>query len=164
MAEFNLLDDSGNTLPRAGWVASADSAEVAGENGAAANAIDGNTARSGTRSGRPRARRTRTGSASTWAPRRAWAASATCRAGASVNGTIALFRFYVSQRRRQLGRAGGHRRLPHLGATAAEKTVLFTIADAQPRADCCSTPAAQSSTQGQAARWRCRPATPTATR
>ncbi len=44
MAEFDLLDDLGRLLPRAGWSVSADSAELAGENGAAVNAIDGNPA------------------------------------------------------------------------------------------------------------------------
>ena len=44
MAEFNLLDDAGRVLARTGWSVSADSAEAAGENGAAANAIDGNAA------------------------------------------------------------------------------------------------------------------------
>lgn len=44
MAEFNLLDTSGTAISRSGWTVSADSAELAGENGAAANAIDGNAA------------------------------------------------------------------------------------------------------------------------
>lgn len=41
MAEFGLLDTGGATIPRTGWAVSADSEETAGENGAAANAIDG---------------------------------------------------------------------------------------------------------------------------
>ncbi|MBC8055542.1 MAG: discoidin domain-containing protein, partial [Rhizobiales bacterium] len=41
MAEFNLLDEAGAVIPRAGWAVSADSVETEGENGAAARAIDG---------------------------------------------------------------------------------------------------------------------------
>ncbi|MFM2054003.1 MAG: hypothetical protein RL456_2040 [Pseudomonadota bacterium] len=43
-AEIELLGTDGRPLPRAGWTASADSAETAGENGAAANVLDGNAA------------------------------------------------------------------------------------------------------------------------
>ena len=43
-AEINLLNDEGQALDRSGWVVSASSQELAGENGAAANAIDGNAA------------------------------------------------------------------------------------------------------------------------
>ena len=41
MAEFNVLDSNGAILPRTGWVASADSVELVGENAPASNAIDG---------------------------------------------------------------------------------------------------------------------------
>lgn len=41
MAEFNLLDGSGAVMPRSGWAVSVDSVEMAGENGAAVRAIDG---------------------------------------------------------------------------------------------------------------------------
>jgi YVTN family beta-propeller protein len=43
-AEINLLGLDGQPLSRSGWQVSADSQEVVGENGAAANAIDGNAA------------------------------------------------------------------------------------------------------------------------
>ena len=43
MAEFNLLDTNGAVMSRTGWVASADSVELVGENAPASNAIDGNT-------------------------------------------------------------------------------------------------------------------------
>lgn len=43
MAEFNVLDTAGVPIPRSGWSVSADSQELQGENGAATNAIDGNT-------------------------------------------------------------------------------------------------------------------------
>ncbi len=42
MAEFNLVNEQGALLARSNWKASADSVELQGENGAAANAIDGN--------------------------------------------------------------------------------------------------------------------------
>jgi YVTN family beta-propeller protein len=41
-AEINLLDDGGQLLARGGWTVTADSEERVAENGAAANAIDGN--------------------------------------------------------------------------------------------------------------------------
>ena len=41
MTEFNLLDASGAVIPRTGWTVSADSAETQAEDGAVANAIDG---------------------------------------------------------------------------------------------------------------------------
>ena len=44
VAEFELLDDQGRIVSRNGWSASADSVEMNAENGAAANAIDGNPA------------------------------------------------------------------------------------------------------------------------
>ena len=44
MAEFDLLGEDGSPLSRSGWKVQADSAEIAGEAGAAANAIDGNPA------------------------------------------------------------------------------------------------------------------------
>jgi hypothetical protein len=44
MSEFNVLDASGNPLPRSGWTVSADSQETAAANNAAVEAIDGNPA------------------------------------------------------------------------------------------------------------------------
>ncbi len=150
MAEFNLLDDNGNTLPRAGWVASADSAELAGENGAAANALDGNAA-------------------TIWHTQ--WQAAnpphphwfrvdmgGTARLGGfrylprsgGGNGTMALFRFYVSSDGVNWGEPVATGDFRTLGAAAAEKTVLFSLALPN-RAPLITTPAAQSGTQGQAA-------------
>ncbi len=43
-AEVNLLGGTDPALPRTGWTVAADSQETAGENGAAANVLDGNTA------------------------------------------------------------------------------------------------------------------------
>jgi YVTN family beta-propeller protein len=151
MAEFNLLDDAGNPLPRAGWVASADSAELVGENGAAINAIDGNTAtiwHTQWQAANP--------------PHPHWFAvdmGATARLSGfrylprqsgTVNGTIALFRFYVSSDGVNWGAPVAEGDFRTMGATTAEKTVRFTLAGSN-RAPTIATPAAQSSTQGQAA-------------
>lgn len=43
MAEFDLLDGSGQPIDRSGWIASADSEETVDEPGYASNAIDGDT-------------------------------------------------------------------------------------------------------------------------
>ncbi|MCE7990242.1 MAG: DUF1929 domain-containing protein [Caldilinea sp. CFX5] len=43
VAEFNVLDENGNPINRTGWVISADSQEMQGENGVASNVADGNT-------------------------------------------------------------------------------------------------------------------------
>ena len=150
MAEFNLLDDNGNTLPRTGWVASADSVELVGENGAATNAIDG--------------------SASTYWHTQWQAASPThphwftVDMGSSArlggfrylprpgggNGTIALFRFYVSSDGVSWGSPVATGDFRTLGAAADEKAVRFTIGLAN-RAPSITTPSAQSSIAGKAA-------------
>jgi large repetitive protein len=148
MAEFNLLDDNGNTLPRAGWVASADSVELGGENGAAANALDGNAATIW---------HTQWQTANPTHPH--WFSvdmGGTVRLGGfrylprsgGGNGTIALYRFYVSADGINWGNPVASGDLRTLGANADEKTVRFTIA-APNRAPVVTTPAAQSSTQGQ---------------
>jgi large repetitive protein len=150
MAEFNLLDDNGNTLSRTGWVASADSAELGGENGAAANALDGNAATIW---------HTQWQTANPAHPH--WFSvdmGATARLGGfrylprsgGGNGTIALYRFYVSTDGVNWGSPVASGDLRTLGANADEKTVRFTIGGAN-RAPVIATPAAQSSTQGQAA-------------
>jgi large repetitive protein len=150
MAEFNLLDDNGNTLPRAGWVASADSVELGGENGAAANALDGNAATIW---------HTQWQTANPAHPH--WFSvdmGGTARLGGfrylpragGGNGTLALYRFYVSTDGINWGTPVATGDLRTLGANADEKTVRFTIA-APNRAPVITTPAAQSSTQGQAA-------------
>ena len=106
MAEFNLLDDHGNTLPRTGWQASADSVELAGENGAAANAIDGNPATfwhtqwQAASPPHPHSLVVDLGTTARLAGFRYLP-----RAGGG-NGTIALYHFYVSDRRHQLGQPG----------------------------------------------------------
>jgi YVTN family beta-propeller protein len=150
MAEFNLLDENGNALPRAGWVASADSVELVGENGAATNALDGNTTTIW---------HTQWQAASP--PHPHWFAvdmGGTARLGGfrylprqggTVNGTIALFRFYVSTDGVNWGEPVATGDFRTMGATSAEKTVRFTLALPN-RAPTLVTPSAQSSTQGQA--------------
>jgi large repetitive protein len=149
MAEFNLLDDNGTTLPRTGWSVSADSVELLGENGAAANAIDGNAATIW---------HTQWQTANPVHPH--WFTvdlGATARLGGfrylprsgGGNGTVALYRFYVSSDGINWGSPVVSGDLRTLGANAAEKTVRFTLAGAN-RAPTVATPAAQSSTQGQA--------------
>jgi large repetitive protein len=149
MAEFNLQDDNGNTLPRAGWVASADSVELGGENGAAANALDGNAATIW---------HTQWQTANPTHPH--WFSvdmGTTARLGGfrylprsgGGNGTIALYRFYVSTDGVNWGSPVATGDLRTLGANADEKTVRFTIAGPN-RAPVMTTPAAQSSAQGQA--------------
>src|SRR6185369_13199244 len=44
VAELNMLDPNGQPIARTAWTVTADSEELAGENGAAHNAIDGNNA------------------------------------------------------------------------------------------------------------------------
>ncbi|MFN0040229.1 MAG: PA14 domain-containing protein [Burkholderiales bacterium] len=149
MAEFNLLDDNDNTLPRTGWVASADSAELVGQNGAAVNALDGNVATIW---------HTQWQAASP--PHPHWFSvdmGGTARLGGfrytprtdSPNGAIALFRFYVSTDGINWGSPVATGDFRTMGATAAEKTVRFSLALPN-RAPSIATPVAQSSTQGQA--------------
>jgi YVTN family beta-propeller protein len=96
MAEFDLLDDLGRILPRAGWTVSADSVELTGENGAAANAIDGNPATiwhtqwQTASPGYPHSFVVNLGGAQNLGGFRY-----TPRSGGG-NGTIATYRFYVS--------------------------------------------------------------------
>ena len=151
MAELNLLDDLGNTLSRTGWQASADSVELAGENGAAPNAIDGSPATfwhtqwqaaspppSALARGRPRHDR-RVLAGFRYLP----------RAGGG-NGTIALFNFYVSADGIHWGNPVASGDFRTMGAAAAEKTVLFSLEPPANRPPTIGTPAAQSSMQGQA--------------
>ncbi len=149
MAEFNLLDDVGNILQRAGWQASADSVETTGENGVAANAIDGNA---------NTIWHTQWQAASP--PHPHWFVvnlGTTARLGGfrylprtgGGNGTIALFRFYVSSDGVNWGNPVASGDFRTMGAAAAEKTVLFSLEPPANRPPLITTPASQSSTQGQ---------------
>ena len=126
MAELNILNAAGTALPRTGWKASADSAEIQGENGAAANAIDGNAA-------------------TIWHTQ--WVAANPVpphwfvvdmgstqnvggfkylpRAGGG-NGTLATYNVFLSQDGVNWGAAVNAGDFRTMGAAAAEKTVMFT--------------------------------------
>lgn len=123
IAEFDLLDDAGHTLSREGWKATADSA---GANEAAANAIDGDAA-------------------SLWHTR--WEGSAVPmphaltldlgrqqaisgfrllpRQDGSRNGTVARFRVYVSVDGRNWGAPVEQGTLAGAGDPLAERVVVF---------------------------------------
>jgi large repetitive protein len=149
MAEFNLLDDNGSTLPRTGWSASADSVELTGENGAAANAIDGNAAtiwHTQWQAASPLHPHTFTVDLGTTA--RLGGFRYLPRAGGG-NGTVALYNFYVSADGVNWGSPVASGDLRTLGPNADEKTVRFTLALPN-RAPVLATPAPQSSTTGQA--------------
>ncbi len=149
MAEFNLQDDNGITLPRTGWAASADSVELTGENGAAVNAIDGNAAtiwHTQRQAASPAHPHTFTVDLGTTA--RLGGFRYLPRAGGG-DGTIALYNFYVSADGVNWGNPVASGDLRTLGANADEKTVRFTLAQGN-RAPVLATPAGQSGTQGQA--------------
>ena len=125
MAEFNVLNTAGTNLPRTGWKASADSAELAGENGAAANAIDGNvstiwhTQWVGANPVPPHWFTVDMGSVQTisgfkYLPR-----------SNSPNGTIANYSVYLSNDGVSWGNPVNTGDFRTMGAMTAEKTVVF---------------------------------------
>jgi large repetitive protein len=125
MAEFELLDDLGRVLPRTGWSVSADSAEIAGENGAAANAIDGNLATiwhtqwQAASPAYPHNLVVSLGGAQSLGGFRY-----TPRSGGG-NGTVATYRFYVSSDGVTWGSPLASGDLRQLGANSEVKTVYF---------------------------------------
>jgi YVTN family beta-propeller protein len=125
MAEFELLDDLGRVLPRNGWTVAADSAELAGENGAAINAIDGNPATiwhtqwQAASPAYPHSFVVNLGGAQSLGGFRY-----TPRAGGG-NGTVATYRFYVSSDGVNWGSPIRSGDLRLLGANADTKTVYF---------------------------------------
>ena len=147
MAELNLLDDNGATLSRAGWVVSADSFEV-GEG--PARIIDGN----------PETQwHTQWQLAAPTHPHWVVVNMGTPRRlggfrylpyGSDGTGRIALFNFYVSADGINWGSPVASGDFRTMGTPEAEKTVLFTAAQPN-RPPALITPAAQSSTLGQAA-------------
>jgi large repetitive protein len=147
MAELNLLDESGATVSRSGWVVTADSFEV-GEG--PARIIDGN----------PETQwHTQWQSAAPTHPHWVVVDMGTQRRlggfrylpyGSDGTGRIALFNFYVSADGINWGSPVVSGDFRTMGAPEAEKTVLFAVAQPN-RPPVVSTPSAQSSTQGQAA-------------
>ncbi|HEX6239327.1 MAG TPA: discoidin domain-containing protein, partial [Polyangiales bacterium] len=125
-AEINLLDDNGQVMPRGAWTVSADSAELAGENGAPSNAIDGNTASvwhtqwQGANPPPPHRFTIDLGGAFKvrglrYLPRQ----------DTGNNGSIAQFRVYVSSDGVNWGVPVSSGNFVNLGAAKAEKTVYF---------------------------------------
>ncbi len=151
MAEFNLLDEQGNTLPRTGWLASADSVDLGNWGGAAGSAIDGSiysiwhTQWQTAAPAHPHWFSVDLGAASRLSGFRYLP-----RQDPSPNGNIALFRFYVSNDGVNWGQPVASGDFQLMGPLSAEKTVRFALGGAN-RAPVLATPASQSSTQGQAA-------------
>ncbi|HXI57084.1 MAG TPA: galactose oxidase-like domain-containing protein, partial [Polyangia bacterium] len=125
-AEINLLGDGGQTLPRAGWTISADSAEVSGENGAAANAVDGNTVTYwhtkwlGGSPGPPHWFKIDLGAEAVVTGLRYLP-----RPPGNINGTIAQYRIYVSHDGINWGAPVAQGTFAGSGAVSDEKTVRF---------------------------------------
>jgi large repetitive protein len=150
MAELNLLDSSGNAIPRAGFQVTTDSEELTGENGAAINAIDGNNATIW---------HTQWKNANPAPPH--WfvvdmAVGATTLSGirylprqdGATNGNIAAFRIYLSVNGTDWGTPIAEGDFTTMGATAAEKTVLFPVVQPN-RPPVLTAPADQTTAQGQ---------------
>jgi YVTN family beta-propeller protein len=125
MAEFNLLDANGNPLPRNGWLVQASSAETAGENGAATNAIDGNpstwwhTQWQGAQPAHPHRFTVDLGS-----PQRLGGLRYLPRPGGG-NGTVALWRLLTSADGVSWNQVLASGDLRDLGGEGEEKTVYF---------------------------------------
>ena len=125
MAEFNLLGSNGAVLDRTGWTATADSAELVGENGKVAHILDGNTSTIW---------HTQWYSATPKPPH--WVVvdmravqsitgfRYTPRAGGG-NGTVAAYRLFVSMDGVAWGSPVVQGDLKTLGAANLEKTVVF---------------------------------------
>lgn len=150
MAEFSLLSPTGAVLPRTGWVASASSQELVGEPGAAANAVDGSTASlwhtqwSGATPRPPHSFVVDLGS-----PQSLGGLRYLPRQDGSTNGTIAQFRFYLSNDGVAWGSPVASGDFSALGAPAALKEVRFTVGPPPAnRPPAVLTPAAQTGTVG----------------
>ena len=125
MAELTLLDDAGQPIPRTGWSATADSAELVGANNPALNAIDGNPATFWhtqwvpTSLPQPHTFIVNLGSGQKiggfkYLPRQT-----------GTNGIISGYRFYVSSDGVNWGSPVAEGDLLLLGAVSAEKTVYL---------------------------------------
>ncbi len=125
MAEFNLLDASGQPIARSGWAVSADSAETVSEFSPPSHAIDGSTStfwhtQWGTASPPP----PHSFVVDMGAQREVSGFRYLPRPGGG-NGTIAQYRFYLSRDGIDWGAPLAQGSLAELGANAAEKTVLL---------------------------------------
>jgi YVTN family beta-propeller protein len=141
-AEFVLLDANGQPLNRGGWRVSTDSEELSGENGAAANAVDGNPATiwhtrwQGASPAHPHWLVVDLG-----APSEVSGLRYLPRQDASANGTIDAYRVFLSADGVNWGVPVAQGNFAELGAVKAEKAIYFrNVARARP--------ASQSSTYG----------------
>lgn len=147
IAEFNLLDPGGNALPRAAWHVIADGAETTGEGYPAAKAIDGvagtmwHTPWSDSEPAPPHHLIVDMGGTPALGGMRCLP-----RQDGSANGTIARFRVYLSVDGVSWGQPIAEGDFSTMGASAAEKTVLFDLGQAN-RAPAITALAAQSSAQ-----------------
>ncbi len=151
MAELNLLGESGQVLPRTGWVVSADSQELAGENGAVANAIDGNAATIW---------HTQWQAANPVPPhwivvdmgtaQRVTGLRYTPRSGGG-NGTVARYRVHLSQDGVNWGSPVAEGNLGDLGDWAATKEVRFNALSTVNRAPTLAVPTVPPVREGDAA-------------
>lgn len=151
MAELNLLGESGQVLPRTGWKVSADSQEVAGENGAVGNAIDGDAATiwhtqwQAANPVHPHWIVVDMGSA-----QRVTGLRYTPRSGGG-NGTVARYRVYLSQDGVNWGQPVAEGNLADLGDWALTKEVRFSALSTVNRAPTLVAPNAPPVREGDAA-------------
>ena len=151
MAELNLLNESGQVMPRTGWKVSADSQELAGENGAVGNAIDGNegtiwhTQWQAANPVHPHWIVVDMGSA-----QRVTGLRYTPRSGGG-NGTVARYRVYLSQDGVNWGSPVSEGNLGDLGDWAATKELKFNALSTVNRAPTLVAPVAPPVREGDAA-------------
>lgn len=151
MAELNLLNETGQVMSRTGWKVSADSQELAGENGAVGNAIDGNAATiwhtqwQAANPVHPHWIVVDLGS-----PQRVTGLRYTPRSGGG-NGTVARYRVYLSQDGSNWGTPVAEGNLADLGDWAATKELRFNAASTGNRAPTLVAPTAPPVREGDAA-------------
>ena len=128
MAEFNVLDSTGNPMPRSGWTVTVDSQEVTAANNAGVEAIDGNPATfwhtqwSSASSPPPHFFMVDFGAAVpsitgfTYLPRQ----------DGCPNGTFAKYQFYVSADGSNWGSAVAQGDFTTMGTMTARKTVTLS--------------------------------------
>jgi YVTN family beta-propeller protein len=151
MAELNLLNESGQALPRTAWKVTANSQELSGVNGAVANAIDGNVGTIWHTQWQPASP-----AHPHWivvdmgAAQRVTGFRYTPRSGGG-NGTIARYRLYLSQDGTNWGSPVAQGSLADLGDWAAVKEVRLTAVGLVNRAPTLVEPTAPPVREGDAA-------------
>jgi hypothetical protein len=147
MAEFNVLDSTGNPMPRSGWTVTVDSEELSAENDAGVEAIDGDPATfwhtlwSSASPPPPHTFVVDFGAAVesiggfTYLPRQ----------DGNPNGTFAKYQFYVSTNGTNWGSAIAQGDFTTMGAMAALKTVTFS----SPSGPLVTAPSSQTTAVGQ---------------